>query len=178
FFCRAGALRPRPRPARTSEPAEEVPYMRIANAHYLIIDLEATCSSDDTVARGEMEIIEIGAVLQDARSLAIESEFQIFIRPGRHVRLTPFCMELTGISQSDVDPASPFPAALEEFKKWMYRYEDALFCSWGDYDRKQFEQDCGYHGIDYPFRSGHLNLKAEFSRTLNLRKQLGIAAAL
>src|SRR5438128_1591469 len=75
--------------ARASQP-KEVPYMRIANGHYLIIDLEATCSSDDTVARGEMEIIEIGAVLQDARSLAIESEFQIFIRPVRHGRLTPF----------------------------------------------------------------------------------------
>jgi inhibitor of KinA sporulation pathway (predicted exonuclease) len=39
-------------------------------------------------------------------------------------------------------------------------------------------QDCEYHRVAYPFRSGHLNLKAEFARTLGRRKKLGIAEAL
>lgn len=54
----------------------------------------------------------------------------------------------------------------------------SLFCSWGDYDRKQFLQDCEHHQVGYPFLSGHLNLKAEFSRSLNLKKKLGIVGAL
>jgi inhibitor of KinA sporulation pathway (predicted exonuclease) len=152
--------------------------MRIANAYFLIVDLEATCSDDGTVPRHEMEIIEIGAVMQSSRTFEIETEFQTFVRPVRHPELTAFCNELTGITQDDVAPAPPFPKALETMKRWMHAFDDALFCSWGDYDRNQFLQDCEYHRVAYPFRSGHLNLKAEFSRTFGHRKKLGIAQAL
>jgi inhibitor of KinA sporulation pathway (predicted exonuclease) len=151
--------------------------MRIANAYYLIVDVEATCSNDQAVPRHEMEIIEIGAVVQSSRSFEIESEFQTFVRPVRHPQLTAFCAELTGITQGQVAGAPLFPMALEAMKKWMDAFSDALFCSWGEYDRKQFIQDCEYHGVGYPFRSGHMNLKAEFSRFLNLRKKLGISEA-
>jgi inhibitor of KinA sporulation pathway (predicted exonuclease) len=63
-------------------------------------------------------------------------------------------------------------------KEWMYAFGDSVFCSWGDYDRNQFLQDCEFNRFAYPFRSGHLNLKAEFSRALGMKKRLGIAAAL
>jgi inhibitor of KinA sporulation pathway (predicted exonuclease) len=151
--------------------------MRIPNHYYLIVDLEATCSDDGAVPRPEMEIIEIGAVVQSSRTFEIESEFQTFVRPVRHPDLTDFCTELTGITQEDVAAAPPFREALEALKQWMYAFDDALFCSWGDYDRNQFLQDCAYHRLAYPFRSGHLNLKAEFTRTLGRKKKLGIADA-
>lgn len=152
--------------------------MRIANDYYLIVDLEATCSNDGSVPRHEMEIIEIGAVMQNSRTFEIESEFQTMVRPVRHRQLTAFCTELTGIRQHEIADAPLFPEALEATTKWMDGFADALFCSWGDYDRHQFTQDCDYHRIDYPFRSGHLNLKAEFSRTLNRGKRYGITEAL
>ncbi len=152
--------------------------MQIPNNYYLIVDLEATCSNDGAVPRHEMEIIEIGAVIESSRTLEIESEFQTFVRPVRHPRLTAFCTELTGISQQEVAEVPLFPQALAVMQQWMHGFTDALFCSWGEYDRKQFLQDCAYHGIAYPFRSGHFNLKAEFARTLNLRKKLGIGEAL
>lgn len=151
--------------------------MRITNDYYLIVDLEATCSDDGAVPRREMEIIEIGAVMQSARTFEIASEFQSFVRPVRHPELTEFCKGLTGIIQSDVAGAPQFQRALEAMKEWMDAFGDALFCSWGDYDRNQFLQDCEFHGVVYPFRSGHLNLKAEFSRALGRRKKLGIAEA-
>ena len=66
---------------------------------------------------------------------------------------------------------------LEAMKEWMFAFGDLLFCSWGDYDRNQFVRDCEFHQIGYPFRSGHLNLKAEFSRALGRKKKLGIAEA-
>ena len=152
--------------------------MNVPNAYYLIVDLEATCSDDGTVPKYEREIIEIGAVIQSARTFEIESEFQTFVRPVCHPRLTAFCTELTGIRQDMIADAPLFSEALESFKKWMAQFQDALFCSWGDYDRNQFRQDCEYHQIEYPFRSGHLNLKAEFALALNLRKKLGISQAL
>jgi inhibitor of KinA sporulation pathway (predicted exonuclease) len=151
--------------------------MKIANDYYLIIDVEATCSNQGEVPRHEMEIIEIGALIQSSRTFEIESEFQTLVRPRRHPQLTEFCIELTGIEQHEVAAAPPFALALEAMKEWMYTFDDTLFCSWGDYDRNQFIQDCEYHGIGYPFRSGHLNLKLEFSRSVNLRKKLGLAEA-
>lgn len=42
--------------------------------------------------------------------------------------------------------------------------EEDLFCSWGDYDRAQFEQDCAYHGAPYPFGENHLNLRVAYSK--------------
>lgn len=151
--------------------------MRIANDYYLIVDLEATCSDSGIVPRHEMEIIEIGAVMQNSRTFEVESEFQSFVRPVRHSELTTFCIELTGINQGDLAAAPPFSEAIEAMKQWMYGFRDSLFCSWGDYDRSQFLQDCEYHGVAYPFRSGHLNLKAQFSLALGRRKKLGIAEA-
>ena len=151
--------------------------MRIANDYYLIVDLEATCSDDGTVPRGEMEIIEIGAVLQSSRTFEIESEFQSFVRPVRHHELTEFCTQLTGITQSQVADAPSFHDTIEAMKAWMYPAGDALFCSWGDYDRNQFLQDCAFHGVACPFRSGHLNLKAEFVRAVGMQKKLGRAEA-
>ncbi len=152
--------------------------MRISNDFYLIIDLEATCSNDGVVPRHEMEIIEIGAVIQNSHTFEIESEFQAFVRPVRHPELTEFCTELTGITQDNVASAPLFAESLEEMKNWMYAFDDAIFCSWGDYDRKQFMQDCSYHQLGYPFRSGHKNLKAQFSQSFGLKKKLGITDAL
>jgi inhibitor of KinA sporulation pathway (predicted exonuclease) len=151
--------------------------MRIPNDYYLIVDLEATCSDDGTLPRQEMEIIEIGAVMQSSRTFEVESEFQTFIRPVRNPELTEFCTKLTGITQDQVSRALFFRDALVEMKEWMYRFGDSLFCSWGDYDRNQFLQDCEFHGAAYPFRSGHLNLKAEFSRAIGRSKKMGIAEA-
>jgi inhibitor of KinA sporulation pathway (predicted exonuclease) len=152
--------------------------MRIANECYLIVDVEATCSDDGAVPRHEMEIIEIGALMQNSRTLEIESEFQTFVRPVRHSELTDFCKALTGINQHEVTGALRFPEALQDMKLWMSSYPDSLFCSWGDYDRNQFLQDCEYHRISYPFPAAHMNLKAQFSLAIGRQKKFGISEAL
>src|SRR5262249_52445534 len=128
--------------------------MRITNDYYLIVDLEATCSDVGVVPRHEMEIIEIGAVMQSSSTFEVESEFQPFVRPVRHPELTEFCTELTGITPENMVGAPLFREALEAMKEWMHTFDDALFCSWGDYDRDQFLQDCEFHQVVYPFRSG------------------------
>src|SRR3546814_1120774 len=52
----------------------------------LVLDLEATCCDDSSMARAEMEIIEIGAVMVERATLCTLDEFQAFIRPVRHPR--------------------------------------------------------------------------------------------
>lgn len=99
--------------------------------HHLVVDLEATCSDDESVPRGEMEIIEIGAVMADHRTLQPLGEFQAFVKPVRHPRLTHFCRQLTTIEQRDVDEAESFPTVLARFVVWANDFGSYLFGSWG-----------------------------------------------
>ena len=145
--------------------------------HYVVIDLEATCCNDDTIPREETEIIEIGAVLVDAATLTPGAEFQTFVRPQRHPRLTPFCTKLTTITQADVDPAPRFPRAIAALATFL-RGRDALFCSWGGYDRNQFRRDAQRHRVALPLGERHLNLKEAFSRRLGESQQYGTGQAL
>ena len=147
------------------------------NKHLLVIDFEATCSEDDYVARTEMEIIELGAVMVEAGSQAFVDEFQSFVRPIRKPRLTEFCTELTSIQQSEVDAAPSFAEMMIAFAGWLSRFDDAVFCSWGDYDCRQLHQDCDYHSVPYPFDNRHINLKAEFAKQRRTRK-MGLTTAL
>jgi inhibitor of KinA sporulation pathway (predicted exonuclease) len=149
------------------------------NEHgYLIIDLEATCCDAGTIPRAETEMIEIGAVVADGRMLEIVDEFVTFIRPVKHPRLTPFCTELTSITQEQVDAAPRFFEAMERLVKWVERRPGLLFCSWGDYDRNQFARECQRNGVAYPLGDEHLNLKKQFSERQGLRRRFGMAAAL
>ncbi len=66
-----------------------------------------------------METIEIGAVLVRATTLAVEAESQTFVRPVRHPVLTPFCTELTGITQAMLADAPAFPEAMEALRRTM-----------------------------------------------------------
>jgi inhibitor of KinA sporulation pathway (predicted exonuclease) len=148
------------------------------DSYYLIIDLEATCCDNNSIPSREMEIIEIGAVMLNSNTWEIESEFQKFIQPIIHPKLTEFCRKLTTITQADVDGAIKFPEAMANLTDWMQEYPRNIFCSWGNYDKKQFQQDCNYHQIDYPFGTSHINIKEKFSEFIGTSKGYGMAKAL
>ena len=148
--------------------------------HYLVVDLEATTSNDGSLPLKEMETIEIGALLVEANSLAVVDEFQSFVRPVRHPILSPFCTELTGITQEMVDAAPGFRAALEMFQQQLFApsQERVLsFASWGQFDKAQFERDCALHAIPYPMPE-HVNFRGVFSGALGQRRRYGMAEAL
>lgn len=150
----------------------------LPHTHYIVIDLEATCCDDDSIARDEMEIIEIGAVLVDAATLRPEAEFQTFVRPQRHRKLHPFCTQLTTITQADVDRAPKFPQAIAALGVFL-RGKNALFCSWGGYDRNQLRRDARQHRIrQLPLGERHLNLKEAFSKKLGEAREFGTGQAL
>ena len=124
----------------------------------VIVDVEATCSDDHAFPRQEMEIIEIGAVAVCADDGTMHSEFQAFIKPVRNPILTEFCRGLTTITQADVDAAAEYPEVIAEIREWLHDLMPYHFCSWGNFDRNQFEQDCRFHDVPYPFAGPHRNL--------------------
>jgi inhibitor of KinA sporulation pathway (predicted exonuclease) len=146
---------------------------------YLVIDLEATTSDDGSLPPEQMETIEIGAVLADARTLEPVDEFQSFVRPVRHPKLLPFCTKLTGsITQAMVDDAPLFPEAFAALRaKLIDHRHPLLFCSWGRYDRIQLERDGAQHGIPNNMPE-HMNLKTRFTDVQGIKNKLGMAQAL
>lgn len=145
---------------------------------YVIVDFEATCCNMSTIPRGEMEIIEIGAVAVDSLEFNIISEYQSFVQPVQNIILTDFCTELTTIQQKDVDNALLFPVVIRQFITWLQAIENPIFCSWGNYDKGQLRQDCSYHKAQYPFSDEHINIKNEFSKQQRFKKRYGMKAAL
>ena len=135
--------------------------------YILAIDLEATCGG--TIARGDMEIIEIGAVL--LLDGTVIEEFQRFVRPYRNPILTAFCTELTGITQADVDAAANFHAVTADMAQWLSPHQPLEWCSWGDYDLKQLRMDCARTGAAWPIPAAHFNAKQLFSETFGVKKQ-------
>lgn len=146
--------------------------------YILVVDLEATCSNDDSVPRKEMETIEIGAVMVSAETLQPIGEYQAFVRPVRHPQLTLFCQQLTSIAQETVDAAATFPQVAANFTFWLEQFPNHLFGSWGAFDRKLLLQDAKFHAMKSPIDAKHVNLRKLFTREQRLHKQFSMSDAL
>src|SRR5258707_15625193 len=88
----------------------------------LVIDLEATCEEYDPAF--DMETIEIGACWIAADGSVLD-RFQSFVRPVVNPTLTPFCTQLTGITQADVDAAPLFPVAADALRGFVAKHQQA-----------------------------------------------------
>ncbi|UMZ10147.1 3'-5' exoribonuclease [Pseudomonas sp. MPFS] len=147
--------------------------------HWLVIDLEATTDEGGWPV-SEMEIIEIGATLVNRQGRE-QDHFQRFVRPQRRPMLTPFCRELTHITQANIDAAAPLTEVWSQFERWLTQHQPRLegWASWGDYDRKQLQLEWHnqhLHSLlnDVP----HMNLKQRFAKARRLERPLGLNAAL
>lgn len=146
-------------------------------AKYCVIDLEATCWERDDPNKQAHEIIEIGAVILDENYNYVK-EFTQFIKPVDNPILTEYCVDLTSITQKDVDSAPSLSAAILRLNKWIGSTEDITFCSWGYFDKEQLLDECKSNAIDYPFNDDHINIKVRFSKIMERTKKIGLKKAL
>jgi inhibitor of KinA sporulation pathway (predicted exonuclease) len=142
----------------------------------LVIDLEATCAENSPAF--DMETIEIGACWIAADGAVID-RFQSFVRPVVNPTLTPFCTQLTGITQADVDAAPLFPVAADALRAFVAQHQQAgsSWASWGTYDRKQLDRDSARHGVIAPIALPHQNAKRLFAKARRIGKEVGMAKA-
>lgn len=147
--------------------------------YWLVIDLEATTEEGGWPVT-DMEIIEIGASLVNAEGREVD-HFQRFVRPLRRPHLTSFCKQLTHITQANVDAAAPLVTVWPLFERWLGAHQPRLagWASWGDYDRRQLEQDWQQHQLTSLLSSvPHLNLKQRFAKARKLQKPVSLNTAL
>lgn len=103
--------------------------------YFLVMDFEATCAGEGR-RMPVSEIIEFPALLVDTKklslvmesndpSLAIKSTFHRFVKPSAYPELTPFCIQLTGITQDTVNASHTFPIVWRQFLTWIKDMEIA-----------------------------------------------------
>ncbi|XP_068671809.1 ERI1 exoribonuclease 2-like [Montipora foliosa] len=92
-------------------------------AYLIVLDFESTCWRDKKLNYGP-EIIEFPAVLLNTSTGALESEFHMFVQPNEHRKLSEFCTELTGITQTQVDEGVPIGTCLMLFGRWLQKIKD------------------------------------------------------
>lgn len=146
---------------------------------FLVVDLEATCW-DGNAPPDNNEIIEIGMVVCDENGDVI-GEYQNFVKPKVHPILTDFCKNLTGIKQEDVDKAGSLSDITEDMTLALILdhqkgINNAVWTSWGDFDRKCLKRDCIRNGIEY-FMGPHCSSKSLYAE-MNNCKRMGVPAAL
>ena len=166
-------------------PSRELALMRILGVRppvthpILVIDLEATCDEGDELSAEHMEIIEIGAVWATVEGKVLDT-FQSLVRPVVRPQLTPFCRQLVGIDQVEVDAADLFPvvaARLASFAQ-LHQAGQKTWGSWGKFDATQLARDCERHGATHPLQGfEHVNLKRRFAKPRKI-KEVGMARAL
>lgn len=123
----------------------------------LVVDVEATCwNTADTEPPRYSEIIEIGAAQVSMKERRLLKFGSVLVKPERSA-VSPFCTELTTLTQEQVDAGLSFKAACQwlsnnfaaERHPWM---SDAVF------DRTRFVEQCRDYGVNYPFSNEHINL--------------------
>lgn len=146
---------------------------------FIVCDLEATCWDPDeyTQTVDMMEIIEIGAVKTNASGKIFDS-FTVFIRPTENPTLTDFCVNLTGITQADVDAAPDYEEAVDQFNEWLGDIRGNAWLSWGNFDHNLFLAEFNRHAVAPNIMwIPHVNLKRPWRKTTKHKRQ-GLGAAL
>ncbi len=146
--------------------------------NFIVYDLECTCWSNELHEQVH-ETIEIGALKVDHYGQVID-EFTSFIRPVIHPVLSDFCLQLTHISQIDINRARKFDDVIKDFTRWIEidnAKEEYALCSWGGFDKRQLVADCKLHQLDATWVESHINIKEQYKQLRKLRQPIGLKKA-
>ena len=146
-------------------------------SHYLVLDFEATCDAGRHSNPKPQEIIEFPVLLVDAKTLQTEKTFHTYVRPTAHPILTPFCTQLTGITQSQVNDQPILPEVLHSFHSWLETnglFEPSTsfcFVTCGDWDLKtMLPGQCRHFNWVLPEYFGTwMNIKHVFQRLTGVK---------
>uniref|UniRef100_A0A8C4SLH6 ERI1 exoribonuclease 2 n=1 Tax=Erpetoichthys calabaricus TaxID=27687 RepID=A0A8C4SLH6_ERPCA len=164
-------------------------------AYLIVIDFESTCWREKN--HHNQEIIEFPAVLMNATSGQIESEFQTYVQPQEHPILSEFCTELTGIKQNQVEAGVPLRICLSQFSRWLQDLQreknivfpnqstlsaadkPCAFITWSDWDLGVcLQYECKRKQLRKPeVLNSWIDLRATYKQFYN-RKPKGLNGAL
>ena len=146
--------------------------------YYAVLDFECTCDGEWEFPN---EIIEFPVLFLHPKTLETEFVFRRFVRPTENPVILPYCTELTGIQQSDVDEACELETVLEEFQDFLDENElDILLVTDGPWDVEKFlVRECRRKGLPLPrWCLKWLDIRRRFQNAMSLDKWLNIEGML
>ncbi len=144
---------------------------------YIVFDLEASCWKNP-MPHYRQEIIEIGACAINRYGEKI-SVFSQFVKPILHPFLSPYCLQLTGITQENIDKAKKLEDVLENFLEWCeFPDESCTFFAWGNADRQLLLQSFEIHNLNYDFIDHYVDLKSQYMRLKSISKSISLDKAI
>ncbi len=149
-----------------------------------VVDVEATCwETKEEQGNKPNEIIEIGVAQLNFRNGAVVDRASIIVKP-RYTTVSPFCTQLTGWTQEEIDrDGLDIVEALKQFKEIFKPGPEHLWFSCGDYDRNMLSSmtNKGVGKLYMVARDAnpfdhmkHINIKTLFALKHNLQKEAGM----
>lgn len=145
----------------------------------LIVDLELTCQESKKEDPSFInEIIEVGICRLNLKTLEISEPEGILIKPLKSY-ITPFCTELTSITQEMLDKDGLTYNEAVTYIVQKYKSREKGWASWGIDDLNCLEKNDKLYKNPYPlFSHHHTNIKHQFSVLNNHSKEFGLSRAL
>lgn len=153
-----------------------------------VIDVEATCwQTPEEQGDQPNEVIEIGICLLELKTGSILDAAGYVVKP-RFTKVSPFCTELTGWTQEQIDAGQDIEDTLKCITADYNISRHHIWFSCGEYDRIKLGSEGtaslgGLYGIKRdvnPFASmrAHVNIKTLFAMKHKLPREMGMARML
>ena len=154
-----------------------------------VVDIEATCwETREEQGDRPNEIIEIG-ICEIDKQRGIQNVCSYVIKP-LYTQVSPFCTQLTGWTQQDVDEGADMISTLKAIESDFGITKDHVWFSFGEYDRVKLSSELGQrgglrdlYGIDrrdncFAQMRGHFNVKTLMALREGLNREMGMERAL
>jgi len=134
--------------------------------YLVVLDFEAQCIENQTLDC--QEIVEFPSVIVDIKNKKIVDIFQYYIKPVIHPKLYPFCTQLTGITQEQVDKGILLENALDELDKFLVKHNiltsNWTFVTCGHWDLQNcLRKECIFKNIEVKdYMRSWINIKENY----------------
>lgn len=124
----------------------------------VVYDLEQLCWIGKPPKHYHKELIQIGAVLIDHKTMEIIKSNSYIINPT-HSKISKYCTELTGITKHTLNKTgTSFQKAIELFQK-DFGPKHKICASWGIKDKDVLEKSCLRYNIPCPLSSNYIDIQ-------------------
>lgn len=155
-----------------------------AELNYVFVaDVESTCwETREEQGSRPNEVIEIGICVLEMKTGNILDASGYVVKP-RYTTISPFCTQLTGWTQEEVDAGSDIVDVLPTIQRDYGLTKNHVWFSCGEYDRVKLGNHgngsltalYGIHTFDNVFaQMRHVNIKTLFALKHKIKREMGM----
>lgn len=129
----------------------------------------------DIENRQKAELISIGAVVAQ-NGIDIKDSFYSVIKTVNKKMLSKTCMEITHLSQEEVDNADNLKDVMNKFQLWINKYlRNSIIYNWGNFDKVALSKILKSNGLGFIYNKifkDMYDIQVEISRNLTINNEI------